>query len=825
MAVRLYAETGTIRGVNYKIEIHDTDFVDSSTEFNVRGYGLKVAYTPDQQKRLFSPLMSSRLTFSMIVDDATKETFVEDLITGIEGRFSIAVYRDQGAGYVFWWAGDILPDGVSIEDTAIEVGYDVDITAVDGLANLKEILYTPGVGEPIDLVYGNNTFNQVILICLGKLRTTDIHYDNTDEILHVRCGWYATEHNLALIDNPLEYSRVKNFNFFKFSKTDTGDYLNCYQVLKKICEAWGARFYFSFGVWHFEQIHSRKAASNYAHKYNKGGTKLSEVNESHEIAVDKMDTQVLSGGRWFFLPALAKVGVKLAHDGIGNLLVEDWTKATPAFVYNQVYDEGTTRLQLQGNLHHFSSYTDTGINIEDYHRIIFKLRIKVGSYYLKRDYTSMFYTNPQYSPVSWTTDSNDYYYFLTDMKPNVSEEMIQVINITTPELEETGELTYDFDYHALLVYPNSEVTAGVGIIFTFENYLRVLPDGESADVETHKLYEAENDDEATKTLLLETNIGDGIYQNSNTKLQVDNGSTWEDSTGWQQKIVGTTRLFNNLLAFEIMSLRKEPRRIYNGTITSITGFQDPLKAHGRYTYDSKIYIFTGGTYTAKMEELQGTFIEVNETPTGISIPTTAGQPLSEYTSGEGPGLPVGLGTNTGSNTFETAAAATVGLETQTLSNTDEFLTEGDNITQIPIGSLPKTGSINTGDTITMVNSATGQTQSFTVTSDLTLGDTYIEVSSVALQYNFPTGSGVIQPAENAAAAAGGTWESFLSFSGTIITVTAPLPTTDIDRSMAVYRGGQKLIHNTHFTLDTGGGNNDVILTLQAFAENITVETF
>lgn len=135
MATRFLAAFGSEKGGSYLVYIDDSDFAGSTTDFKVER--LEITWQGETEER-FSPIIGSRAKVSMIVNSATLETFVTDLIGAAEGRFTLKVGHDLFGSDPWTWNGFILPDLVAVEDTDLTVGYVFSVEAVDGIGSLRQ---------------------------------------------------------------------------------------------------------------------------------------------------------------------------------------------------------------------------------------------------------------------------------------------------------------------------------------------------------------------------------------------------------------------------------------------------------------------------------------------------------------------------------------------------------------------------------------------------------------------------------------------------------------------------------------------------------------
>ena len=87
MGLRFKSEFRNIRRELYKIEIHDSTFSGSVTDFVVRDNGFQLQYTGGD--KTYNLIKSSNLRFIMNVDNSTLKAFITDLAGADNDRFVI----------------------------------------------------------------------------------------------------------------------------------------------------------------------------------------------------------------------------------------------------------------------------------------------------------------------------------------------------------------------------------------------------------------------------------------------------------------------------------------------------------------------------------------------------------------------------------------------------------------------------------------------------------------------------------------------------------------------------------------------------------------
>ena len=112
MAVRFTNTFISSSNITWKIDIHDSTFSGTATEFYSTDEGFTLDWEGKAEDR-YNPIIASKLNVGFYVQDATGNTFVGDLVDNYnEERFSAVVYK---AGTMYW-AGHLIQDLVRRED-------------------------------------------------------------------------------------------------------------------------------------------------------------------------------------------------------------------------------------------------------------------------------------------------------------------------------------------------------------------------------------------------------------------------------------------------------------------------------------------------------------------------------------------------------------------------------------------------------------------------------------------------------------------------------------------------------------------------------------
>jgi hypothetical protein len=170
MAIRYFSEFKSDLDNEYKIEIHDSDFVGVVESFNVSGDGFSINYD-GQTDNIVSPIIGSKCEISAYNNTSTFDNLITDLKLYQEKRFFVRIYKNTGSGNELFWTGVIMQDLIEIED--ISKPYIFNIVATDGIGHLANKEYTGVV---------NTTINEFLKSAIEEIGMDDL-YLSTDSYL------------------------------------------------------------------------------------------------------------------------------------------------------------------------------------------------------------------------------------------------------------------------------------------------------------------------------------------------------------------------------------------------------------------------------------------------------------------------------------------------------------------------------------------------------------------------------------------------------------------------------------------------------------------
>jgi hypothetical protein len=388
MAVRYQTTVYNEKRRKITVSIKDSNYTGSVGTFDTLSLGIQYDSESQQGAERFTPIIGSSCNLSLLINNSDLQTLLLDIGLAVEGRFTmqLTAYEDDNTTVSFYWYGYIVTDLVQFEDIPLSIGYQAQISAIDGLGWLKTLDYKSGVGA----YNGQDTIVQHILNCLNQLDFVQTELvANSLPVLHTVFNW--NENTTAYSANN-DYALLTVIQHRAFYHRDTKNnyiYQSCYDVLKKICQTFGARLIFSGNQYWFIQV-NEYARNPSAHRYFKysalgvqaSGTFTFDFTMSNiQTNLPGSDLMRLSGGKWTYYPALKNVVIRYNHFAKQNLLAgveyNYATNATPITTITPTLDatNSDARLSYTGILGFYAQALNP-VNFEPFQ---FVFAVKVAS--------------------------------------------------------------------------------------------------------------------------------------------------------------------------------------------------------------------------------------------------------------------------------------------------------------------------------------------------------------------------------------------------------------------------------------------------------------
>ena len=645
MAIRLQAEFRSDQGDQYKIEIHDTDWLGGIHEFNVGSNGFELTYR-GQTDDIVSPIVGSQLSIAAYSNDGQFTSFINSLKEHQEDRFRIVVYRSEshtrravGDGlvfeplldeedettYQFWWCGWIIQDVVTLEDVSQPFIY--NIVANDGIGRLSNIDYTT-TNNITQNGFGLTRSTDLVINILSDAGLSDL-FDSSDVFLESSVDWWETAaHIYTTSTDPFYLTGLDVTVFHSFDEEGNTIYLSCFEILRQIATLYNARIYFERGRYVFEQIGNRTSTTRSVSQYSKSGTKIQTIESvNDDITLDQTAYGArLAGNQWNFLPALKKVSINYRQK-----FLSPWLAAYGFNSSQTTYDIGFIaggqgiQLALYGPVR-YSITSSTGSTSNDIFALapVFRAQIRIedssnpGTFYYYNRSFSGYGSGATFGTAGWSTTSGYYYFDLEAQGVGSGVALMYLLTtITTTDVPVTGAMRLVVElYNPYNVQNNTVYTLAAhqteswSVVFVVS---RVDDGQEPADGVVYASNNSSSDVNSNLTLDLgDINIADGALQTGDLIVYKIIGGIWQASSSWRKGSSGTGVSILSLLTTETLALHSKPVERYEGKMYLSSPFGR------RVVFDSNYYLRIGGVYSANNDEWDAEYFLINRDTSNIS---------------------------------------------------------------------------------------------------------------------------------------------------------------------------------------------------------------
>lgn len=754
--VRAYSEFTSLLGREWKIEIWDEDFSGTATTFEVRGDGFTLNYESPNDNYL-DIIKGSKLSFTPIIDqsDTTMQTIISDMGQSQDGRFLVRVYEDSD----IYWFGQVQTSLIREPDT---YPTQVKITSVDGLALLKDIDYSPSGNSTADGIPINlGRFTEIIAECLSEIKAYNTFFSGSDVPIKVSQNWYNDE-MVSKNNAPLFTSAVERYLFKKIEQTDDGEYspMSCYDVLNAVLSAWNSRIMLTKGQFVVEQVstYSNLLRREWDVVVNGSSTStVASVNNTRTI--DQTNTIRLAGGSRSWQKAVKSVSRVYEHNSYGNLLVNrgdytnltDWNDSGIPLTVNGGGAK-TLKIRIPINVTVFNR-TGTTYNLQGQYVLMglfIKLQGPTDTIYLQKSIfasvgTAQWDTSTDVWAVSVELPGplNDGEFktvqkvveFETPIFTN-DDYVTQEIRLTfpaTPQLYSSANSSSVYSVPALnfIDYtdnPYSPSYSGDLLMWYTTGISSIVLIGGDEQPSNEQEFESVNSSsDAIQTVEMGNTIIGSLFRTEAElgAVRVFDGSNWVvPSNGWGYDKLNGNQGLTQISVNEALRLQEDTRSRQNFEI------QGEIDAINSLSYGGIKYVFMGGGFVANLDRWTGEWLEI---PSTIVL-TGYTETLTTL------GIPGSFNVGSGVTTQDELAGQVAGvLQSGSITGVSSGIAQGTTTTGIDIEDYAESGIINSGDEITVISAQTGQSQKFTVTSDVTSGDTTISVASATTEFEILPG--------------------------------------------------------------------------------------
>lgn len=726
----------------YTVNVYDNDFVGTATEAIILSVNL--SWSSDKESDRHASIIGSLASVDISVpsSDSNLTSFVEDFAYGEDARFLLEITKDTSPTSV--WKGVLKADQSGEEDID---PFTFRLSGVCGLAILKDKPYHDGSA----IYTGIASFIDHICTALLKMPHATTLWGGSDPFIRTSVDWWAASMASGDADDSLNLAGVDHSAFYDYKTTEGDldkDVLSCYDVLSHIAKAFACRIYQSEGVYRIEQIPYRSTGSYKIRDYDQGGNFLA----NDTISGSNVINQTSAGAKinlitYDFLPILKKAevlyDVKIRRNYLGS---KNLTEGDATIGFNQQISSNgaTSTLRLKGTVTFGIQNLSYSGGANDILFYVPNISLKLGSNYLKRDYSITNFTATTENP-EWSTDVLSRIYLphlLGQVVPvGLSMNGIFSFEILSPPIPADSDLnSLTFSKGTIYKWDGSAVNVSQFQVFWSASglYLEVYEDGTPTVNEDQVLYVATNPLEANEIYKVSTRIGTEVLPNSAGRVWRWTGSAWVTAPLWGQGAETRDDALGDILARNILNGQSGSRRRMNGSIFG------SLRLHRlMQTTDGKKWMFSRVDWNIADNMMKGSWVELNYGSDGVSS-----TPKKIKVVPNGPTVPplvdpvnpTGLsGTSSGFNINPSPAV----LAPVSYNQLDVEIAKGASVTSIPLKIASEANDFLIGDGVTIMHPYTGQYQTFTISAAPSAGDTSLSVSSAASIADFPEDSYLI----------------------------------------------------------------------------------
>lgn len=247
--IKYQCEFYTNNNSRYRINIYHVDYSSTVVPFKggIEGFTLKYEGGNDP---VYKAIKASTLEFDFQIEEdpavtPTTGNIYEDLLANNESKLFVIVehYDYPDTAWRTWWAGDIIDDTVTIADAPLPTT--IRIRATDGIAKMKQKLYTPETGASwiCVLYYFQKAIEQTLYYSTtfpSSGGTATIPIRNTANRYNANMG-DITDTTWKNTYNPYKLAFVNEAAF----QNDDGTWMSYYDILDQLATLYGVQFFMS----------------------------------------------------------------------------------------------------------------------------------------------------------------------------------------------------------------------------------------------------------------------------------------------------------------------------------------------------------------------------------------------------------------------------------------------------------------------------------------------------------------------------------------------------------------------------------------------------
>lgn len=605
--VRYQSSFTSFKGIDYIIQIVDMLHTGSVSTFICSGKGFSLSYQSSDSEKLFSPLLTSECTIFAKSQNAAFDAFLNDIYEASENRFFVKILKN---GNLFW-CGNLLVDVSGMKDQ----GYPQDVTlkAVDGLSLLKGFDFTSTDFNTPNI--GTITAKHLFYNILERLRTfqTANLWSSTDPFFAHNFNWKDINHTTGV--DYLDNTRIQHKSFHEWSGENNNIFnpYNCYEVLTHLCTNLGGRLALINGIWEFRQLNEYTATSSNLWTYQTDKT-LINSQTANSTVIEGVDVKRLATQGFEFLPALKSVKQCFTHNTTGNLLAGMTVElSNPMQSIGTVSAGNGGHLLFKGRLRiSFTGNTSPPAFFVVRIRFVFK----IGSYFLIRDANSRTESD-DYTNITWNNapSTSRRFEFVTEVMEGTTGSTRYDFEIQTPDIVQTGLLQLDLQKVSVLdTQTGNSLATNINIDAELSNTF--LEYASNSDAQNERCFIVQNGANAQEfsevSELDNSTFGDAVVPMTPRALEVYNGTSWVQSSGWTVGGTGTNVAFTELLVIEHMAAQRKNVMLRTGTFISLTSVflvnqMISINHHLGTSTENRFFLAMRASLNASKDEWNGTW--------------------------------------------------------------------------------------------------------------------------------------------------------------------------------------------------------------------------
>lgn len=747
MNVRYRHEMVSPAGEVWTIDILDSEFTGTVTTFDCYSPGITFTFDGEGDERT-NFVKASSATVTAMVKTTGFETFIGDVVGALEQRFFVKVYRDD----VLYWAGLMLQDMIQIPQQAKP--YPFEMSFSDGVAVLKDLPYD-NAGE---LYVGRETFIWHLKTLLSKTGIDQL-FGTTDQFLATAVNWYDTNHSNATANCPLAYTDADHRAFQKVNNTDnTYEAVKCIEVLESICKTFGIRFMQSGGKYWLISLTITPTADKVRYFTKSGAYSASSATMNYTKSVSLLGIREGSNSVMTFLPALLAMKSLHTHKmsvNVNNILPFLYAFPDLDYICN-VEEESTTPadyFQFTGKFDYSGNSTSMqAITMRAVMGFKVKLQGATSTYYLTNN------GGTYGTATKWVTAENYYRVTLPIDTTQSTFNSSLAVAWNSPQFPVDGEVYFQvvlLGYERLVGQTWQTYFPPVIPTFTFGfacvNFVLIVKrleypysnvsGGKSEHTATQIVSGTTTPVKASAVIELgDIPFADGPWSYSVGKLKVStDGTTFIDSTYWSRDKSGTAYRLHKTRLLELMIGQLSPLRVLNAA-----WLQEDWQPNVIYIYEDRKYIFNGGSYSPDDCVVRGEWLELRNTPTYSLINQTDKTLETDYIevpedNGSQSPTDGGMSNSMAESVLNILRSIITPMAVTYLA---DGITSGSAITSFTTDRITN-ATLRSGDSIMVIDTMTGQTETFTVSANQAADADSVSVSSKTPSVDLPSGAMVI----------------------------------------------------------------------------------